>query len=162
MLFEYPFPNSEQESREMNKLAKVFAAAALVGAAALPFQNAQAWGPGWGGPGWGGPSYGGPAYGGSNWGPFSSDGTGDFDMSFSGRTRGSGQGSGYGQGYGHGYGHPGYGPGWGGYAPGYYGGPGYYGAPGYAPAPRHYGPAPHAPAWGAPAPQQQQQQQPQQ
>jgi len=99
------------------KLKSVLAAAALAGAAALPFQSAEAW--------WG-PGYGGGPWSNSGWGDMLGDGA--FDMSFSGRGRGTGSGYGYGYnnpyyygGYPYGYGAPWYGP---------------YGAPGWgAPAP---------------------------
>jgi hypothetical protein len=94
----------------MQKLSKIFGAAAIAGVAALSMSSAQAW---WGGPGWGG-----PGYGNSGWGDMFGDTFGDMDFNMS--ARGSGTGSGYGRGYGYGQRYP-Y---WGGYGPyGYGGGP---------------------------------------
>jgi len=113
----------------MKTFVKTAAAAALIGAFALPMSNATAgWGP-WGNSGWG-----------EGWG----DMFGDFDFSASGHGWGRGYGDYYGYGgpYGYpGYGYPGYGYG-GPYGRAYgapYGGP--YGAP-YGAAPQQQRPAP--------------------
>jgi len=108
----------------MKSIMKTAVAAAIVGAAALPLQSANAW---WGGPG-------GSGYGGGPWSGMT-DMFGDVDANFS--SRGWGRGSGYGYpnyGYGYGgYGYPGgwggYPGGWGGYPGGWGGYPGAYGAP---------------------------------
>ncbi|MCB1875759.1 MAG: hypothetical protein KDH88_07290 [Chromatiales bacterium] len=67
----------------MKKLAKLLSVAAVVGAVALPAQNASAWwgdGPGWGGPWWGGgyPYYGGYGYPGYGWGGYPGYGWGGY------------------------------------------------------------------------------------
>jgi hypothetical protein len=100
---------------ETMKARTLIAAAALLGAAALP-ATASAW-CGWG-PGWGN------GWGDDLWG----DGWGDFDFHIGGGARGSGWGRGYGYRYPY-WGYPGWGgyPAWGGYAP-------YWGVPYAAPA----------------------------
>ena len=108
----------------MNTFAKTAAAAAILGALALPLQSANAWMGGWPG----------GSYGGMPWSGMT-DMFGDVDGNFS--SRGWGRGAGYG--YPHtGYG---YGPGWGGYGyPGYGGHPGM--VPGYGGYPVGYGAPP--------------------
>jgi len=122
--------NYSMEIPEMRKAIKLLAAAALVGAFAVPMSSSAQWyGPGYG--------YG-PYYGPGSWGPGYGRGLGDmfgfgdmfsdFDFTARGSGRGWGHGRGYGDGYG--YGHPyGYG-----YRP-YYGRPwgGPWGAPPAAP-----------------------------